>query len=81
MRTTVNIDDPILDGLKAIQDREGKSLSRVVSDLLIVALNERKTNAGSSPEPFDWITQSMEARVDVADREAVYDRMDEDRSR
>lgn len=80
MRTTLNIDDPILDGLKAIQEREGKSLSRVVSDLLVAALSERMDKAGSSPEPFDWITHAMRARVDVADREAVYDLMDEDRS-
>ena len=79
MRTTLDIDEPVLAGLKAIQKREGKSLGRLVSDLLIAALSERKDNGGPSPEPFDWITKAMGARVDVADRDAVYDLMDEDR--
>ena len=80
MRTTLDIDDPVLAGLKAIQKREGKSLGRVVSDLLAAALSAHDANSQASPEPLDWITRSMEARVDVADREAVYDLMDEDHS-
>ena len=34
MRTTIDIDDPILVDLRRLQQREGKSLGRLVSDLL-----------------------------------------------
>ena len=34
MRTTLDIDDPILRDLKRLQQREGKFLGRLVSDLL-----------------------------------------------
>lgn len=37
MRTTIDIDDPTLTKLKAIQTREGRSLGRLVSDLLAQA--------------------------------------------
>ena len=37
MRTTIDIDDPILKKLKAIQARDGRSLGRLVSDLLAQA--------------------------------------------
>ena len=38
MRTTIDIDDPILKKIKAIQARDGRSLGRLVSDLLAQAL-------------------------------------------
>ena len=40
MRTTLDIDDPVLRELKRRQAREGKSLGRLVSDLLARALEE-----------------------------------------
>jgi len=43
MRTTVDIDDPVLKDLKRIQQKEGKSLGRLISDLLAQALGERKS--------------------------------------
>ena len=47
MRTTIDIDDPILKDLKRLQKREGKSLGRLVSDLLAQALaNSRKAPPG-----------------------------------
>jgi predicted DNA-binding ribbon-helix-helix protein len=33
MRTTVDLDDPILKDLKKIQQKEGKSLGRLISSL------------------------------------------------
>jgi hypothetical protein len=76
VRTTIDIDDPILKDLKRLQRREGKSLGRLVSDLLAQAL------AGSRCEPrepplFTWNAQPMGARVDLADKQALLDAMDE----
>ena len=70
MRTTVDIDDPVLKDLKKIQQKEGKSLGRLVSDLLAQALGERKSPKASA-KPARWISKAMGARVDLADHEAL----------
>ena len=70
MRTTVDIDDPILKELKKIQKKERISLGRLISDLLSQALRQRKS-AKASAGPARWISKAMSARVDLADREAV----------
>ena len=41
MRTTLDIDDPILREVKAIHEREGRSIGAVVSELLAEALVRR----------------------------------------
>ena len=78
MRTTIDIDDPILRDLKRLQRREGKSLGRLVSDLLAPALmTERRASA--LPPAFRWLSKPMRARVSLADKHAVLDAMDEAR--
>ena len=76
MRTTVDIDDPILKDLKKIQKKEGKSLGRLISDLLAHALGNRKS-AKASARPARWISKAMGARIDLADREALYAAMEQ----
>ena len=76
MRTTVDIDDPILKDLKKIQQKEGKSLGRMISDLLAKALAERKSPKASA-KPARWISKAMGARIDLADREALYAAMEQ----
>jgi hypothetical protein len=71
MRTTVDIDTPVLKDLKKIQQKEGKSLGRIISDLLAQALGERKS-ARAPSKPPKWISKRMGARVDLADHEALY---------
>jgi hypothetical protein len=75
MRTTVDIDDPVLKDLKQIQQKEGKSLGRLISDLLAQALGERKS-ARVPTRPGKWISKSMGARIDLADHEALYAAME-----
>jgi hypothetical protein len=75
MRTTVDIDDPILKDLRRLQKREGKSLGRLVSELLSQALGQRRASAGQ-PAEFRWISSPMRAHVDLEDREAVFDVME-----
>ena len=75
MRTTVDIDAPVLWELKQLQRKEGKSLGRLISDLLARALRERETEATSTPL-VRWIAQPMGARVDLADKDAVYAAME-----
>ena len=63
-------DAPILRDLKRRQKQEGKSLGRVVSDLLAQALHQSKVQANSTS--FRWIARSMQAQIDLSDKDAVY---------
>lgn len=76
MRTTIDIDDPILKEIKRLQRREGKSLGRLVSDLLAQALADARSAPKSEPQ-FRWIAKSMGARVDLGDKLALLDAMDD----
>jgi hypothetical protein len=76
MRTTLNIEDPVLAEAKRIQRREGKSLGGVVSELMAEAL-ERRQREGEAFPPLRWIVKPMGERVDVADKEALYRALDE----
>lgn len=75
MRTTVDIDAPILRDLKKLQKKEGKSLGRLVSELLAEAIGRRRGPA-KEPPPFQWNTTSGRLLVDLADKEAVYEILD-----
>ena len=76
MRTTVDLDAPVLRELKRLQRIERKSLGRLVSDLLVLALSAR--TARTSRRAFRWISRPMGARVDLRDKEAVYALLDRD---
>ena len=76
MRTTIDIDDPILKEIKQLQRREGKSLGRLVSDLLAQALADARRGPKGAPQ-FRWIAKPMGARVGLGDKHALLDAMDE----
>jgi hypothetical protein len=78
MRTTLDIDDTILAELKKLQEQEGGSLGRLVSELVARQLAERRRRPAPAPR-FTWTSRPMGARVDLSDREAVLDAMDEPR--
>ncbi|MFO7984360.1 MAG: hypothetical protein R6U38_00730 [Desulfatiglandaceae bacterium] len=61
--------------LKAIQQKEGKPLGRLISDLLARVLGE-KPSIPPSEKPSQWISKAMGVRVDLVDREALYAAMD-----
>ena len=75
MRTTVDIDDPILLELKRLQKQEGTSLGRLISDLLATAL-ERRRSSPPAERSLDWTVRDMGARYDLSDRDAILDAMD-----
>ena len=80
MRTTLDIDTPLLDELRALGQQEGKSLGRLVSDLLATALATRRSRDNRrGPEALDWTARPMHARVDLADRDALFDALEDDR--
>ncbi len=67
-RTTIDIDAAVLQQLKERKRREGKTLGRLVSELLARALREE---ARKAPGELRWTTQPMRARVDLGDEEAL----------
>jgi hypothetical protein len=71
MRTTVDIDDPVLKEVKSLGKKEGKSLGRIVSDLLASGLRAQRA-APKGRKASGWITRPTGSRVDLADKEAVY---------
>lgn len=77
VRTTLDIDGSVLAQLKKLQQRRNTSLGRLVSELLARALAEE--TADSAPLPLDWRAAPMGARVDLEDRDAVQQLLDEDR--
>ena len=77
IRTTIDIDDPILREVKAIHQREGRSLGAVVSALLSDALALRQTKRGALS--FRWTARAMHARIDLADKDALYAALDGER--
>lgn len=79
MRTTIDIDDPILEDLKRVQRREGKSLGRLVSDLLAQALATADSKCQAAAPVFAWRSKDMRAKVDLSDKNALLDAMDERR--
>jgi hypothetical protein len=77
MRTTLDIDAPILAELKRLGQTEHIPMGRLVSELLGRALREA---APRHPAQFklSWIEKPMKAKVDLADREALYEAMEDE---
>lgn len=69
MRTTINLDDAILDELRRRSRAEDKPMGQVASELLARALAHAAT---PDPGPFSWTTAAMgEPFVDLEDDEAL----------
>lgn len=77
MRTTVDINDPILREVKAIHKREGRSPGAVVSAMLADALALRRTKRTS--HSTRWTSRAMNARLNLADKDALYTALDGER--
>jgi hypothetical protein len=77
MRTTLDIDDPIWREVKALHKKQGRSMGAIVSELLADALARRRRS--HSPSSLRWISRPMKSRVDLADKDALYAILDEDR--
>ena len=77
MRTTLDIDATVLREIKTLQTKEGRSMGRIVTDLLADALARRRRPADK--QELRWTSRRMRALVDLADKEAVYRALDSDR--
>jgi hypothetical protein len=70
MRTTINLEAPLLKELRERQKREGGTLSALVSRLLAAAMAQ--ASPGGRAPKLRWKSRRMGARVDLADKDAVY---------
>lgn len=73
-RTTLDIDATVLRDLKRRQQREGKSLGRLASELLAVSLAQDAP--ATEPAPLAWTTRTMGPRVDLDDKDALHAALD-----
>jgi hypothetical protein len=76
MRTTLDIDAPILREVKAIHEREGRSMGAIVSELLAEALARR--HPSRARPVFRWASRPMKPLVELTDKGAVYAALDAD---
>lgn len=70
MRTTVDIEAPVLKELRELQRREGVTLGELVSRLLAEALARRPKKAVAPT--LEWTAKPLGALVDLADKDVVY---------
>lgn len=75
MRTTIDLDPPILKELRRRGKTEGKSLGKLASELLAQALGTPRHR--ETPTPFKWSSRPMGAKVDLADKDALFKALDE----
>lgn len=75
MRTTLDLADPVLQEMKSLQKKQGGSLGQLASQLLADALAARST-AGTGAVAVRWASRPMGARVDLANKEALYRALD-----
>lgn len=75
MRTTLDIEAPILEELKELGRCKGRSLGKVASELLAMALAVEKGQIKPAAK-FDWSSRPMRARVDLSDKDAVFSILD-----
>jgi hypothetical protein len=76
MRTTIDLESPVLEELKRVQLEEGVSLGTLASRLLADALAFRRQKA-PKPVKLVWNAGRMGALVDLADKDAVYRVLDQ----
>jgi len=77
MRTTLDLDLPILNELKAFSKSNSFSLGKAATQLLMEALAMHKTKKKVPPK-FKWHSQPMGAKIDISDKEALYKILDQD---
>jgi len=73
MKTTLNIDDTVMNDLKREAARQGRTMSEMVETALRLLLrSQRKRQAVPDLPTFD----GGESPIDIADRDALYEAMD-----
>lgn len=75
VRTTIDVDGPVLRELKRLARNEKKTLGALVSELLADVLARRRKAPGA-PARLAWHTTSGGLLVDLADQERLWELLD-----
>lgn len=77
-KTKVHLDSTVLEDLQALAARSEENLDHLLNRLLREALDRRRVAKVRTETDFAsrWITQDMKAKVDLSDKEAVYEILD-----
>lgn len=79
MRTTLDIDKPVLDELKRLGKKQKKTVGKLASELLATSLKELEQKQHvQSKTAFHWNSKAMGAKVNIEDKEALYAAMEKD---
>lgn len=70
VRTTLNLDPSVLEELKSLQRRKGKTLGDLASELLAQALAGH--HPGGEGPPLRWKSGNLGLKVDLEDKEVVW---------
>jgi hypothetical protein len=73
-RTTIDIDNPILNEIKNMQKKDGRSIGKIVSQLLTEALNRHKPPVKG--HRLKWASRPMGALLDLSDKDTLYKILD-----
>jgi hypothetical protein len=73
VRTTLDLDPAVLEELKRRREVEGKPIGVIASELLAQAF----TAAPAGRPDFTWQRGSLELRVDLDDKDALWRTLDE----
>lgn len=76
MKTTLNIDDTVMSALRREAARTGRTMSELVETALRQLLQRPAATPAPPPPPLPSF-DSGGARVDVADRDALYRAMED----
>jgi len=69
-RTTIDIENAVLTEVKNLRKKDGRSMSKIVSQLLTEGLAQCKNKAKASR--FKWHSRRMGALIDLSDKDALY---------
>jgi|GEM_PF-800204 hypothetical protein len=80
MRTTLDIELPILKELKVFSKQHHFSLGKAVTSLLAEALSAHKAKERKkSPPKFKWYSRDMgSAKIDILDKDALHKILDQE---
>ena len=77
MRTTLDIEKPVLEELKKLQKAQKKPLGQITSALLAEVLQSRQLTSRERELPeLEWTTARMGAQVDISDKDALHRALD-----
>lgn len=77
-RTTVDIEEPVLQELKTLGQQQGRPLGKLISELVVEALAHRAVDGAAARPRLAWISKPMRSTIDWADKEALVAVLDED---